>query len=103
MGSRPSCSNRHISISGMGYHVLSETESGYGRTDLIILDPARHRCLIHKLKHAKKESFMAAALREAQSQLVKEKYESRLIYEGYETRLRYGMAFRDKSVMIEAV
>ena len=90
-------------FTGLGYRVLSETESGYGRTDLIILDPLRHRCLILKLKHAKKESAMAAALREAQSQLVKKKYESRLIYEGYETRLRYGMAFRDKRVMIEAV
>lgn len=90
-------------FTGLGYRVLSETESGYGRTDLIILDPLRHRCLILELKHAKKESAMAAALREAQSQLVKKKYESRLIYEGYETRLRYGMAFRDKRVMIEAV
>ena len=46
---------------------------------------------------------MTAALKEAQSQLIKEKYESRLIYEGYSTRLRYGLSFWDKCVMIALV
>ena len=45
---------------------------------------------------------MAAALKEAKSQIVKEKYESRLIYEGYTERLRYGMSFWNKQVMIAA-
>ena len=90
-------------FTGRGYRVLSETESGYGRTDLIVLDPARNRCLILELKHVKDESDMASALKEAQSQLIKEKYESRLIYDGYSTRLRYGLSFWDKCVMIALV
>ena len=90
-------------FTGRGYRVLSETESGYGRTDLIVLDPARNRCLILELKHVQDKSAMTAALKEAQSQLIKEKHESRLIYEGYSTRLRYGLSFWDKCVMIALV
>ena len=89
-------------FTGLGYRVLSETETGYGRSDLIVLDPARNRCMILELKHTEKESAMAAALKEAKSQIVKEKYESRLIYEGYTERLRYGMSFWNKQVMIAA-
>ena len=58
--------------------------------------------MILELKHTEKESAMAAALKEAKSQIVKEKYESRLIYEGYTERLRYGMSFWNKQVMIAA-
>ena len=46
---------------------------------------------------------MDAALKEAKSQIVKEKYESRLIYEGYTVRLRYGMSFWNKRAMIAVV
>ena len=70
---------------------------------MIVLDPARNRCLILELKHVQDKSAMTAALKEAQSQLIKEKYESRLIYEGYSTRLRYGLSFWDKCVMIALV
>ena len=56
--------------------------------------------MILELKHTEKESAMAAALKEAKSQIVKEKYKSRLIYEGYTVRLRYGMSFWNKQVMI---
>ena len=90
-------------FTGLGYRVLSETETGYGRSDLVILDPARRRCLILELKHVKKEEQMAAALEEAQSQLVRQKYESMLVYQGYTTCLRYALSFRDKRVMIAAV
>ena len=41
-------------FTGQGYRVLSETETGYGRSDLVVLDPARRRCLIPELKHVKK-------------------------------------------------
>lgn len=90
-------------FTGLGYRVLSETETGYGRSDLVILDPARRRCLILELKHVKKEEQMAVALEEAQSQLIRQKYESMLVYQGYITRLRYALSFRDKHVMIAAV
>lgn len=90
-------------FTGMGCIVFSELETGYGRSDLIILDPARNRCLILELKHVQKESGLKAALREAESQIIKNKYESRLIYQGYTARLRYGMAFYDKQALIAKV
>lgn len=83
-------------FTGLGYRVQSERETGYGRSDLIILDPARQRCLILELKHVKKEEEMTAALKEASSQIVEKEYDSQLMYEGYRTRFRYGMAFCDK-------
>lgn len=90
-------------FTGRGYRVLSEQETGYGRSDLIILDPARSRCLILELKHVKEEAEMAAALQEASSQIVQKKYESELIYQGYTTRVQYGMAFCHKSSLIVRV
>ena len=87
-------------FTGLGYRVLSEQETGYGRSDLIILDPARNRCMILELKHVKTEAEMEAALQEAAGQIIQKKYESRLRYEGYVTRLQYGMAFYDKKARI---
>ena len=90
-------------FTGLGYRVQSERETGYGRSDLIILDPARNRCLILELKHVKKESEMEDALKEAASQLIQRKYESQLQYEGYRVRLKYGMAFCEKKARIEKI
>ncbi|WP_197021881.1 PD-(D/E)XK nuclease domain-containing protein [Ruminococcus sp. HUN007] len=90
-------------FTGLGYMVDSEKESGYGRTDLIIRDSVRKRCLILELKHAKKESEMKKAMNEAKSQIVNNKYESRLVYEGYTTRLKYAMVFCDKKCIIEEI
>ena len=83
-------------FTGLGYRVLSEQETGYGRSDLIILDPARSRCLLLEFKHVKEKSEMEAALKEAGSQIINKKYESRLVYQGYSKRIQYAMAFCDK-------
>ena len=90
-------------FTGMGYQVLSEVEAGYGRSDLIIKDPARKRCLILELKHEKEEKGMKSALKEASSQIIKKKFESVLKYEGYVQRLQYAMAFCDKKSLISSV
>ena len=90
-------------FTGIGYRVQSERETGYGRSDLIILDPARKRSLTLELKHVKKEAEMTEALKEAVSQIIKKKYESQLIYEGYDKRLQYGMAFYGKKTVIANV
>ncbi|MBQ5988302.1 MAG: AAA family ATPase [Oscillospiraceae bacterium] len=90
-------------FTGLGYMVDSERESGYGRTDLIIRDTARKSCLILELKHVKEEAEMENALKEAKSQIVRNKYESRLEYEGYTTRLQYGMVFWGKKCIIGKV
>ena len=75
----------------------------YGRTDLIIRDPERKRCLILELKHVKEEAEMEKALKEAESQIVNNKYRSRLVYEGYTDILQYGMVFCDKKCIIGKV
>lgn len=90
-------------FTGFGYRVQSERETGYGRSDLIILDPARQRCLILELKHVQKEEEMETALEEATGQIIKKKYESQLRYEGYQIRLQYGMAFFNKKTRIAKI
>ncbi|MBQ9010773.1 MAG: AAA family ATPase [Clostridia bacterium] len=90
-------------FTGLGYRVQSERETGYGRSDLIIPDPARQRCLLLELKHVKEEAEMETALHEAESQIIKKKYESELLYEGYPTRIQYGMVFCDKRTRITKV
>lgn len=90
-------------FTGRGYQVLSETEAGYGRSDLIIKDPARSRCLILELKHVKTENELTKALKEASKQIIEQKYESPLRYEGYETIIKYAMAFCDKKTRIKNV
>ena len=90
-------------FTGFGYKVQSERESGYGRSDLFILDPGRMRCLILELKHVKNESEMKTALAEASSQIVIKRYESILKYDGYTTCLKYGMAFYDKRCLVGQV
>ena len=77
-------------------------ESGYGRSDLIILDPGRNRSLVLELKHVDEEKKMFKVLGEACSQLIREKYGSFLVYHGYNTRLNYACAFWDKKALIKA-
>ncbi len=88
-------------FTGLGYRVQSERETGYGRSDLIIQDPARSRSLILELKHVREESEVMEALEEASSQIVKKKYDSVLKYEGYKDILQYGMVFYDKKCLIQ--
>ena len=90
-------------FTGRGYQVLSEIETGYGRSDLVVLDRARTRSMVLELKHVKEEKEMAAALKEASSQIIRKKYGSRLKYEGYTKRLQYGMAFYDKQALISDI
>ena len=87
-------------FTGFGYRVLSEQESGYGRSDLIIQDPARCRCMILELKHREEKSEMESSLREASGQIIDKKYDSHLRYEGYTIRLQYAMAFCGKTCRI---
>ena len=88
-------------FTGKGYLVQSERESGYGRSDLFILDPVRMRCLLIELKHVQKETEMDAAVKEASSQIAEQKYESVLRYEGYITHLKYSIVFCNKKCLIK--
>ena len=88
-------------FTGLGYRVQSERETGYGRSDLIIQDPARKRCMILELKHVENVNELGKALEEASGQMIEQKYDSQLIYEGYTTRMQYAMAFCDKKCRIQ--
>ena len=90
-------------FTGLGYIVQSERETGYGRSDLIIQDPARNRCCIIELKHVESDNELKSALQEASDQIINNKYESMLKYEGYTKRLKYSMAFCDKKCLIAKV
>ena len=90
-------------FTGLGYLVQSELESGYGRSDVAVLDPARSRCMVLELKHVRSETDMGEALDEAAGQIEGQRYVSRLAYEGYATHLRYAMAFWDKRARVRAV
>ena len=70
---------------------------------MIIPDPARNRCMLLELKHVNNERDMEKALKEAESQIIKNRYESRFVYQGYGTILKYGMVFWGKRVIIEGV
>ena len=87
-------------FTGMGYKVLSEMETGYGCSDLIVPDPAELRCMILELKHVKERSELLDAVGEAGSQINRKKYESRMRYEGYKIRMKYAMAFCGKECLI---
>ncbi|MBQ9210645.1 MAG: AAA family ATPase [Clostridia bacterium] len=87
-------------FTGFGYQVLSEQEAGYGRSDLIVLDPARERALILELKHVTAEEKMAQALSEATSQIIRQKYESNATYHGYTTRLKYAIVCHQKKASV---
>ncbi|MBQ7486240.1 MAG: PD-(D/E)XK nuclease domain-containing protein, partial [Clostridia bacterium] len=90
-------------FTGIGYRIQSERETGYGRSDLIILQPSENSCMILELKHVKKEEDMADALKEGSSQIIRQKYGSAMRYEGYTTRLQYVMSFSSKRVIIAKV
>ncbi len=75
---------------------MSELETGYGRSDLIVMDPSAMRCLILELKHVHDEREMAGAMKKAVNQIERKKYESQAVYQGYTKRLQYGLVFCGK-------
>ena len=90
-------------FTGLGYRVLSEVETGYGRSDLIILDPLTSRSMIMELKHVRKGEGTDYALAEAANQIVDKHYKSRLKYDGYSVILKYAMVFQSKNARIQRV
>ena len=90
-------------FTGRGFMVLSELESGYGRTDLIVKDYGKKRALLLELKHTQDENGLDRQLLKAESQILTQKYDSRLRYEGYTDIKRYGMAFSGKKCVIGAI
>ena len=80
-----------------GYMVLSNRESGQGRTDLILKEAKfRGRGIIFELKVAKTFDEMERKCQEALTQIETQKYEEILLREGCRGVLKYGICFLKK-------
>lgn len=90
---------------GMGdYEVLSNRESGTGRSDLILKEGIFHgRGIILELKVAKEISEMEGKCREALWQIEQKGYEQSLREEGYLEILKYGICFFKKGCMVQKI
>ena len=90
-------------FTGLGYRVFSEAESGYGRSDLIITDPARSRGLVIELKHAEEANQIEKNLEEAIEQIRDKKYDSILKYHDYDDIMRYAIVCSGKVAIIKLI
>ncbi|MCI6012034.1 MAG: PD-(D/E)XK nuclease domain-containing protein, partial [Firmicutes bacterium] len=84
-----------------GYRVLSNRESGLGRTDLIMKESRfRGRAVIFEIKTAKEFSEMEKKCSEALQQIEDRKYEEELLREGCREILKYGICFLKKGCIV---
>lgn len=83
------------------YIVLSNRESGNGRTDILIKYPSvRGKAVIIEIKVAKTYQGLEGKCLEALEQIEKQKYEESLRMEGYKNIVKYGIAFYKKECMV---
>lgn len=84
-----------------GYRILSNRESGEGRTDLIMKESRfRGRAVIFEIKTAKEFSEMEKKCSEALQQIEDRKYEEELRREGCSEILKYGICFLKKGCIV---
>ena len=83
-------------LSGAGYIVKSNRESGVGRVDIIMLDKKERRVAIFEIKRSKSEDAMEKDAELALSQIKEMEYGQDL--DGYRAILNYGVAFYKKNV-----
>lgn len=84
------------------YEVLSNRESGTGRSDLILKEGIfRGRGIILELKVAKEIGEMEGKCQEALAQIDREDYEQLLRAEGYLEILKYGVCFFKKGCLVQ--
>ena len=84
-----------------GYRILSNRESGEGRTDLIMKESRfRGRAVIFEIKTAKEFREMEEKCREALQQIEDRKYEEELQREGCREILKYGICFLKKGCIV---
>ena len=85
-----------------GYTILSNRESGEGRSDLILKTPRirNGRAFVLELKTAKTFGGMEDKCREALAQIEEKKYEESLRKEGYQNIVKYGICFFRKECLV---
>ena len=86
------------------YQVVSNQESGLGRSDITLLPISRlSRGVLLELKVAKREEDLQKLAEQACKQIIDMKYMEGLQRKGYEDIVGYGIAFYKKSCVIVAV
>ncbi|MBM6854062.1 AAA family ATPase [Mediterraneibacter glycyrrhizinilyticus] len=84
------------------YIVLSNRESGKGRTDIILKYPSvRGKAVIFEIKVSKTYRGLEEKCDEALRQIEERRYDESLREEGYEDILKYGVAFYRKECMVK--
>lgn len=86
-------------FAGAGYNVSSNTESGLGRTDIVVKDRKSRRALIIEAKRSESKARMESDCEKALEQIRENQY-ARPFESGYQSILCYGAAFFEKSCMI---
>ena len=86
------------------YQVVSNQESGLGRSDITLLPISRlSRGVLLELKVAKREEDLQKLAEQACKQIIDMKYMEGLQRKGYEDIVGYGIAFYKKSCIIQYV
>ena len=85
-------------LSGAGYIVKSNRESGTGRADILLLDRKNRRAAVFEVKRTSSADDMEKAVESALEQIRTMEYGHDL--EGYRTILRYGVSFCRKAALI---
>lgn len=87
-------------ISGAGYIVKSNRETGTGRADIMVLDKSNRRAAVFEVKRSLSRNAMDEDAERALQQADSRRYGKDL--DGYRTVLFYGAAFFEKDVLIKA-
>lgn len=86
------------------YHVVSNHETGLGRSDIAVLPPSRlSRGVVLELKVASTVAALKPMAEKACEQIKNQKYIEGLYADGYEDIIGYGIAFHKKSCVITAL
>ncbi len=86
-------------ISGLGYAVKSNLETGLGRSDIDVRDKKRRRAMELEAKKSEKEEDMEKDAMRGIQQILDREYMKGL--EGYESVVCYGIAFYKKKALVK--
>lgn len=87
-------------FAGAGYEVVSNSEQGTGRADILVKDRQNRRAIIIETKRSKAESYMPKDCQNALRQIRQRQYAADILLKGYRTILCYGAAFFEKKCLI---
>ena len=86
-------------LSGTGYIVKSNRETGTGRADIMLFDKRNQRAAVFEVKRTKAKDGMEKAAEEAVKQLEKREYGDDI--DDYESVIGYGISFFRKRAVVK--